>query len=139
MNSVSIAGVLSAIFFDQVTKFLARKGIFFSGKIFENPGLPLFGFDLPGRTDLVVVFLALFGFLILMKKYFPEGFRTFGFGLVIGGAVSNIFDRLATGTVTDFLNIGLPNRFNFADVGIVIGLILMNTKSLKSKFRSGNG
>ncbi|TRW99734.1 signal peptidase II [Paracoccus sp. M683] len=54
-------------------------------------------------------------------------------GLLIGGAIGNVIDRLYYGAVADFLNMSLPGwqnpySFNVADISIfagAIGLILM--------------
>lgn len=48
------------------------------------------------------------------------------FGLSVGGACSNIFDRLSQGFVTDYVHINPPKRtpiFNIADICILIGTI----------------
>jgi len=47
-------------------------------------------------------------------------------GLLIGGALGNIIDRLAYGAVADFLNMSLPGwtnpySFNVADIAIFLG------------------
>lgn len=57
-------------------------------------------------------------------------------GLLIGGALGNVIDRLAYGAVADFLNMSLPGwdnpySFNLADISIfagAIGLVLMPQK-----------
>ena len=50
-------------------------------------------------------------------------------GLILGGALGNLTDRLADGRVTDFLDVGLgPWRWatsNLADVAIVLGVALL--------------
>lgn len=54
-------------------------------------------------------------------------------GLLIGGAMGNVIDRMTYGAVADFLNMSLPNwtnpfSFNVADISIfagAIGLVLM--------------
>lgn len=54
-------------------------------------------------------------------------------GLLIGGALGNVIDRLVHGAVADFLNMSCcgiwnPYSFNLADVGVfagAIGLILL--------------
>ena len=53
--------------------------------------------------------------------------QTFG-GLIIGGALGNVFDRFIYGAVADFINItccGLnnPYSFNLADTSIFIGVL----------------
>lgn len=47
-------------------------------------------------------------------------------GLLIGGAIGNVLDRLRDGSVTDFIKLplGWP-PFNVADIAITIGVILL--------------
>ncbi len=49
-------------------------------------------------------------------------------GLLIGGAIGNVIDRMTYGAVADFLNMSLPNwrnpySFNVADISIFAGAI----------------
>ncbi|MBW7886527.1 MAG: signal peptidase II, partial [Caldilineaceae bacterium] len=49
-------------------------------------------------------------------------------GLMLGGAVGNLIDRIQQGYVTDFVKVGIPGvyywpNFNIADSAIVIGVI----------------
>lgn len=50
-------------------------------------------------------------------------------GLVLGGAVGNLLDRIAAGAVTDFVDFYVGtyhwHTFNVADSAITIGLVLM--------------
>lgn len=46
-------------------------------------------------------------------------------GLVVGGAVANLGDRLVGGTVVDFLDLGWWPSFNIADIAITIGVALV--------------
>jgi signal peptidase II len=45
------------------------------------------------------------------------------FGLVAGGALGNLADRVRDGAVTDFLDPILWPAFNLADVSIVVGIL----------------
>jgi len=45
-------------------------------------------------------------------------------GLILGGIVGNLIDRLRFGGVTDFISIGWWPAFNIADSAIVVGVIL---------------
>lgn len=58
-------------------------------------------------------------------------------GLVVGGAVGNLIDRIASGAVTDFIDvyIGMHHwpSFNVADAAISIGIVLMAIDSLGSR------
>jgi signal peptidase II len=46
-------------------------------------------------------------------------------GLLSGGALGNLIDRLASGAVTDYIEIGPWPPFNLADVAITTGVLLM--------------
>lgn len=46
-------------------------------------------------------------------------------GLLLGGAVGNLIDRLVLGRVTDFLDVGAWPVFNLADSSIVTGVIML--------------
>jgi signal peptidase II len=60
------------------------------------------------------------------------------FGLVLGGAIGNLWDRIQLGGVIDFIDIGFRDwrwpAFNIADSCICIGvLILLLTINKKGK------
>ena len=46
-------------------------------------------------------------------------------GLVIGGSLSNLIDRIRLGHVTDFLDFKYWPAFNLADSFIVIGVVML--------------
>ena len=45
-------------------------------------------------------------------------------GLVLGGALGNLIDRLRFGQVTDFIDFGFWPAFNIADSAVTVGVIL---------------
>jgi len=45
-------------------------------------------------------------------------------GLVLGGTVGNLIDRLSFGYVIDFIGVGIWPAFNIADSAIVVGVIV---------------
>lgn len=55
--------------------------------------------------------------------------HTCGFAAIIGGALSNVVDRLYDGAVTDFLDFFIGQyhwpAFNFADTAIICGVVLL--------------
>ena len=59
---------------------------------------------------------------------------TVGVGLLIGGAVGNLIDRLAFGYVLDFIDIGVGTlrfwTFNIADAGISFGILILLVDTL---------
>ncbi len=59
-----------------------------------------------------------------------------GFSLIIGGGVGNIFDRIVFGSVTDFFYLDFwgifqTGIFNFADLSVTTGMILILISSFK--------
>jgi signal peptidase II len=61
-----------------------------------------------------------------------RGLSTIGFGLLIGGGVANVVDRLTATPhqVTDFIALGSFPVFNLADVAITIGFITLLVAAL---------
>ena len=46
-------------------------------------------------------------------------------GLLIGGALGNLIDRLAHGAVTDFIKLPAWPAFNVADMAITFGVLAL--------------
>lgn len=46
-------------------------------------------------------------------------------GLLAGGAVGNLVDRVRQGEVTDFVSVGAWPAFNLADAAITVGVVLL--------------
>jgi signal peptidase II len=57
--------------------------------------------------------------------------------LIVGGAVGNLLDRLASGAVTDFVDVYLGSHhwpsFNVADSAISIGIVMMALDSFRHR------
>lgn len=51
--------------------------------------------------------------------------EAYALGLIVGGALGNVIDRIAYGAVVDFFSMGWWPVFNVADMGIVTGGILL--------------
>ncbi len=54
-------------------------------------------------------------------------------GLLLGGTLGNLIDRLTRGYVTDFIDVGFWPTFNIADSAMVVGVILLVCFILFSK------
>lgn len=86
-----------------------------------------FGF-LPGNHIAVTILIALA--LLLLLAYFArhtaEPLIWLPTGMLLGGALGNILDRLRDGSVTDFIKLplGWP-PFNLADTSITLGVLLL--------------
>lgn len=81
---------------------------------------------------------AVFVWLICSKKFLKHKFSKVSIGLILGGTVGNVIDRIAFGGVRDFLYFKFINFpvFNIADVAIVIGVILICVYILFFGFKS---
>ena len=107
-----------------------------------NPGAA-FGL-LPGKSWIFILtaVLAVVGIIIAQYKIPPqEWLLRLTLGLIGGGALGNLYDRLFIGEVVDYLDFQIwPFVFNFADSAIVVGagLLMVNAfleerKERKSK------
>jgi len=144
-----MAGTLAV---DQVTKSIADATI--------EPGrfidiLPILQLYLTYNTGIAFSFLRgsnstlLLGAVILVTILIlvfwarsQEGGKlaALGFGLIVGGAIGNIVDRLIYGHVIDFLHLHIGDRtlfvFNLADVALTLGPILLVLAFLLPQRRS---
>ena len=75
------------------------------------------------QSILIIVALAAVTGLALRSRH--DALRSTGFGLIIGGAIANLIDRLGDGFVTDYIVIGQFPVFNAADTCITIGVALL--------------
>lgn len=71
-------------------------------------------------VSTVVGIAALIGYLLWVPG--DDRRYTLGFGLVLGGAVGNLIDRVRLGAVTDFIDPTHYPAFNLADSAIVVGV-----------------
>jgi signal peptidase II len=56
-----------------------------------------------------------------------------GLGMILGGAVGNLTDRIASGRVPDFVDFRVWPVFNAADSAIVIGAVVMVAVGLRTR------
>ena len=146
-------GALAVIFvLDQYTKYLVDSGLtlyetrviidgLFNLQYARNPGLAFGLFtdlDHPLRRPLVissVLFTLSLVFYLFYTSRNPHRLFTFSLGLVTGGAIGNLADRLHNHeAVIDFLQFHLgsyywPN-FNIADAAITVGVVLLGIELL---------
>jgi signal peptidase II len=74
----------------------------------------------------VVVLLTLAYFVYRRLPYLVTKWNQIALGLILGGAIGNLIDRLRFGgNVTDFLDTGFWAAFNAADSGVTIGAIML--------------
>ena len=128
--------VLVVLVVDQLSKHLVRGSIVPGEERHVLPGLQLvntrnhgvaFGF-LPGDQLVVtlVIGVALLALLVYFALHATRPLIWLPTGMLIGGALGNILDRLREGSVTDFIKLplGWP-PFNLADTSITLGVLLL--------------
>lgn len=135
--------IIANIVLDQVTKDIAVEKImgnpstFYMNDMFvltfvENDGAFLsLGSDLnPTLQFFLLKALPVIMLLILtFYTFFSKGlnrYQVLALSFILGGGMSNIYDRVLYGKVVDFMNLGIGDLrtgiFNFADVSIMIGI-----------------
>jgi signal peptidase II len=92
-------------------------------------------FSLHATEPIVTALVALAIVLVVafVAAQAVPGLPTVGFGLLLGGGVSNEIDRLARipHQVTDFISVGWFPVFNLADAAVTIGFVLLFVSLLR--------
>ncbi|KRS16844.1 signal peptidase II [Roseovarius indicus] len=146
MPTVFIAGVLTFLV-DQITKYWVVHVLeldrlrdmpiwppFLNFKMAWNYGINFGLFQ--GDTDttrwiLIGIALLISGVVLWWIRREPGGiWQKIAAGLLIGGAMGNVVDRLVYGAVADFLNMSCcgidnPYAFNVADIAVFAGAVGM--------------
>ncbi len=131
-----LAVAAAAIVADQLTKQVVgrtlavgeRVDLFgpFSIHHVENSGIA-FGL-FASRTSFVIAITAVA--VGMMVWFFARSAKRHpilpvGLGLVLGGSIANLVDRVRLGRVTDFLDLEAWPAFNLADTFIVVGVAVL--------------
>ena len=121
---------------DQVTKLIIRAQMSPREMIEVFPGFSIsrvsnegIAFGLfPGRQGIVAVLtvIALSAIAIALAGLVARNAMVaVGAGLLVGGSLGNLIDRLVHGAVTDFIDLDRWPAFNLADCGITVGAVLI--------------
>lgn len=109
---VILADRISKIFLEDVNY------LFFKGTV--NKGA---AFSLLQGWNLFLIIFAIF--VIILIIYYRDFKEQIALGLLLGGTISNLIDRLFLNGVIDFISIWIFPIFNLADIANVIGGILL--------------
>lgn len=143
---------------DQLVKLIVRSKVslleeisvipgFFSIFYIENKGAAFSFFS--GATIVLIVLsilvLAFLHYYVLTEEKMTK-WRVFGLGIVIGGVVGNLIDRIMYGAVIDYLSFDIFGYefpvFNIADIGITVGFVILAINILRrdgNEFRDKSG
>lgn len=130
----TIIGII-IICIDQLTKNLVQVfdadvniiNNFLRIKYVQNTGAAFSLFK--GHTTILILVSILLLVLVynLMFSYKETKLNNISFGLIIGGILGNLIDRIFFQCVRDFIDINIFNFpiFNIADMAIVFGVIIL--------------
>ncbi len=128
--------VAAAVVADQVTKHVVASQLALGGEVavvgpfsihhVQNSGI---AFGLFSGATAIVILLTTIAVGWMVVFFARAGARhpvlPVALGLLIGGSVSNLADRVRLGHVTDFLDLRYWPAFNLADMCIVAGVVLL--------------
>lgn len=109
---------------------------FFSITLVHNTGA---AFSILNNSTIILIIigiLALIGLIFYIKKIEKiDNVDIFTYSLLMGGIVGNLIDRIIHGYVIDYLSFKFGSYyfpiFNFADICIVISVIIIIIKMIK--------
>ncbi len=140
--------MLAAFFVDQISKRIIEIvliptqppvniiGSLLRIKLTYNPhGVFSLSFGPPSLHFL----LQIIGIIVLcyVALTMKDRFGVIVFGIIIGGAIGNLFDRIRINCVIDFIDMGIGNLrwfvYNFADAFITVGAVFLLVREFFAK------
>jgi signal peptidase II len=142
VSRAGIAVAAAVLVADQITKALVVHGIpagsrrVVIGGVVElvhtrNSGIAGGHFAGAGSLVLVLSAVALVGLVALALASGLGRARWLALGLIVGGGLGNLVDRVRTGAVTDFLMLGDRRPANLADQAIFVGVVAILVLALR--------
>ena len=146
--------IISLIIFilDQITKSLISTYLklnecieiikdFFYIRYINNKGA---SWGILENNRILLIGLSIIAIIMIIRysySFKKTKLNTYGFGLLLGGILGNLSDRLIFGYVKDFLDFIIFRYdfpvFNIADISIVIGVVLLIISILKGEDKNG--
>ena len=127
--------MVAVIALDQGTKALVRAdvaigdrdGVFPGVEIVHvrNEGVAFSRFSGGGTVVAVIVGAALLALLAYFVTHLDKPLVWLPTGMLLGGALGNVIDRLRDGAVTDFIKLPGWPAFNVADIAITFGVLVL--------------
>jgi signal peptidase II len=128
-----VAAIVLAL--DQLTKHTLATGIaageekkFLPGVNLvhvRNTGVAFSIFSGGGTLVLVFTLVALAVLLAYFARHPARPWLWIPTGMLVGGAIGNLIDRVAHGAVTDFIKLPHWPAFNVADMSITFGVLVL--------------
>jgi signal peptidase II len=133
INLYVLAGLI--IIIDQLSKWLIRNNLPLNKTVtiinkllyithITNIGAA-FGIVPNGRWFFIIIgAISVILIIILVSRLSLKRILTIAIGLVLGGLIGNLIDRIFLGYVTDFIDVKFFSVFNIADSALTIGVAI---------------
>ena len=131
----ALAVVVIVLVVDRITKHAIVSGIPVGDVHRFLPGVKLvdvrnsgvaFGFFAGGGALVLVLTLTALVVLVVYFALRPQRpLLWLPTGLLVGGAIGNLIDRIANGSVTDFIKLPFWPAFNVSDMAITFGVLTL--------------
>jgi signal peptidase II len=125
----------AVIALDQGTKALVRSGVAVGDRdgVFpgveivhvRNEGVAFSRFSGGGTVVAVIVGAALLALVAYFVTHLDKPLVWLPTGMLLGGALGNVIDRIRDGAVTDFIKLPAWPAFNVADIAITFGVLVL--------------
>ncbi len=119
-------GAFAKSMFDEPIRVI---GDWFVFRYAENPGIA-FGLRIPSPWQEILILTAL-GLVAFIAVRSTTALSRIAYGLILGGALANVVDRIGDGHVSDFIAVGSFPVFNVPDSCITVGVALLLAESLE--------
>ena len=96
----------------------------------RNPGAA-FGLFSGSRVSFILISVVAIAIILslLAREHYRGRLSMVALGMILGGAVGNLVDRIRLGEVVDFIDLGFGATrwpvFNVADMGVTIGVCIL--------------
>jgi signal peptidase II len=123
------------IVLDQATKAIVRSGVAVGDRDgvlpgveivhVRNEGVAFSRFSGGGTVVAVIVGAALLALVAYFVTHLDKPLVWLPTGMLLGGALGNVIDRIRDGAVTDFIKLPGWPAFNVADISITFGVLVL--------------
>lgn len=133
IRALVVASVVVAL--DQITKAVIEENLAPGERLdvlgpielthVTNTGI---AFGLAGGEGVAIIGLTVVALAAIVALFAREPTRPgawLAIGLLIGGALGNLIDRVAKDAVTDFVSLPAWPSFNVADIAITVGVVAL--------------
>jgi signal peptidase II len=127
--------MVAVIVLDQVTKAMVRSNVAIGDRDgvlpaveivhVRNEGVAFSRFSGGGTLVAIIVGAALLALVAYFVTHLDKPLIWLPTGLLLGGALGNVIDRIRDGAVTDFIKLPGWPAFNVADISITVGVLVL--------------